>query len=95
MQYLDDFAVLGQLLDCMHYTTQYSDEDFLFDNSTMDTKVKHFTRFKITQYKIFSVNNKDNTYSDITEYSYSKCFSVGTFLPDAPGSKRRVMHPGR
>ena len=47
-------------------------------------------------YKIFSVNDKDNTYSDITEYSYSKCFSVGAFVPDAPGSKRRrVMHLGR
>ena len=48
----------------------------------MVTKVVHFTRF-------FSVNNKDNTYSDITEYSYSNRFLVGTFLPDAPGSKRR------
>ena len=72
----------------MHSTAQYSDEDFLFNNSSMVTKVAHFTRF-------FSINNKDNTYSDITEYSYSKCFSVGTFLPDAPGSKERVMHPGR
>ena len=95
MQYPDDSTVLGQLLDSMHYIVQYSNEDFLFDNSTMDTKVKHFTRFKITQYKIFSVNNKDNTYSYITEYSYSKCFSVGTFLPDAHGSKGSVMHPGR
>ena len=73
-------------------------------------RVTHFTRFKTTQnnewqfikrvtsigYKIFSVNNKDNTYSDITEYSYSKFFSVGSFLPDAPGFKRRrVMHLGR
>ena len=58
-------------------------------------KVKHSTRFKITQYKIFLVDNKDNTYSDIIEYPYSKCFLVGTFLPDEPGSKRRVMHPGR
>ena len=47
-------------------------------------------------YKIFFINNKDNTYSDKTEYSYSKCFSVGTFIPDAPRSKRRnVVHLGR
>ena len=47
-------------------------------------------------YKIFEENNKDNTYSAMTEYSYSKCFSVGTFVPDAPGCKReRVVHLGR
>ena len=47
-------------------------------------------------YKIFSDNTKDNTYSAMTEYSYSKCFSVGTFVPDALGSKRRrEIHLGR
>ena len=46
-------------------------------------------------YNIFLENNKDNTYSAMTEYSYSKCFTIDTFVPDAPGFKRRVVHPGR
>ena len=47
-------------------------------------------------YKIFSDNTKDNTYLAMTGYSYSKCFSVGTFIPDAPRSKRRrVVYLGR
>ena len=39
MQYPVDSAILEQLLDNMHYIAQYSDEDFLFNNSTMDTKL--------------------------------------------------------
>ena len=71
----------------MHSVTQYLDEDFLFNNSSIHTNI---------EYKVFLENNKDNTYSSMIEYSYSKCFLVGTFVPDAPGSKMgRVVHLGR
>ena len=44
----------------------------------------------------FSEKYKYNTYSQMIEYSYSKCFSIGTFIPDAPRSKRGiVVHLGR
>ena len=95
MQYPDDSAVLGQLLDSMHYTVQYSDEDFLFNNSTMDTKLNTLQDSRSLSTSFFESMTKNNTYSDITEYSYSKCFSVCTFVPNAPGSKRRVIHLGR
>ena len=32
-------VVLGQSIDSMHQTAQYSDEDFLFNNSSMDTEL--------------------------------------------------------
>jgi hypothetical protein len=41
-------------------------EDFLFKNSSTDTRF-----FRNQQYK---------PYSDIIEYSYSKCFSIGLVL---------------
>jgi hypothetical protein len=86
------YAVLGQSLYNIHQTAQYSDEDF-FQHQFNGYRFGHFTN---TEYKIFLENNKDNTYLDMTGYSYSKCFSVGTFVPDAPGSKReRLVHPGR
>ena len=55
-----------------------------------------FRELQVLDIRFFSIKNKYNTYSDKTKYSYSKCFSVGAFIPDAPRSKRRkVMHLGR